>query len=273
MGKAAEGSRWRVVSLCRMTGKRREDVRQLLQEYDGAQKPSFDGYTGAPHFFLVYGKEAPAGYLQCHESGAFLEVAYYVSVKFRRQGVFRALLAAFLQAKRTLDEERQEAGLAPYRVLLLSDPPDAEGSGFLRHIGAKKHHSEYLMTLAAPAGGEAVLPEGFSWSYIRGADYTDVEVTRDDCFAALAMLVLQQSRCFLHDVSVATQYRRQGLGSFVVQKAAEEAAGLGLPMYFHVHGKNRRAMGMYAKLGAAVVLEQAWYAWEPEQLFWQKQMS
>lgn len=239
----------------RLSAKRAEEVRALAAALGrgGTLAPSMtveDGVPFLPHFFLGYEAGALAAYAEWFYDGKrSVEVVLFVHPAYRRQGWMRRLLAELRGTIASVPE------LAPARLLLVCEPEDKTLRAALRHMGARRLRSDYVLELhptepQSQTASRKELPEGVLPVWRREGSVTELALYRAEAEIAHARLFLEERQAFLFDVWVAPAQRRQGLGRYLV--SALWARREDRPLLLHVDGGRRAALALYRSLGCSV---------------------
>lgn len=255
----ARAGRKRVVVRKRLSPKRAAEVRELAASLgrSGTLAPSMtveDGLTSLPHFFLGYEEGRPAAYAEWFYDGTrSVELLLFVHPAYRRRGWMKTLLAELRGTLAAVPE------LSAARLLVVCEPEDKTLRAALRHMGAVKLRSDYVLELHpeeppfSETLGEASpqsLPEGVTPVWQRQGNVTELTLYREGTEIAHARLFLEERQAFLFDVWVAPAHRRQGLGRCLV--TALRTRREGRPMLLHVDSGKRAALALYRSVGCEV---------------------
>lgn len=242
--------RKRVIARKRLLAKRAEEVRELAAALNrsGTLSPSMtveDGMGSLPHFFLGYEGGRLAAYAEWfYDGNRFLEILLFVHPACRRQGWMKALLSELWATFSA------EPCLAAARPLFVCEPEDETLRRVLRHMGAVKVRSDYLLELTFSGALFGGLPEGVTPVWREDGSVTELTLYRKGRTAAQARLFTEERRAFLFDVWVAPGCRRQGLGRYLAEELGKRRGAR--PLLLHVDSGRRAALALYRSLGCRI---------------------
>lgn len=222
--------------------------------------------------FLFYAGDRLVGYLALYVfNPREAEVAVAVHPDYRRQGIFRRLLAAArqeLQRRRTPD------------LLFICERPSASGAACMQALGAKYDFSEYKMNLIE-AVEPSPAPAEFLLRPARPEDAPDLARMDELCFGNPAAETMKQlerelvdgdreflvalqgaekvgkvriskgeGEVFITAFCVLPEHRRRGLGRAILTRTvAQLVAGHRQPISLEVATDNAHALSLYERCG------------------------
>jgi ribosomal protein S18 acetylase RimI-like enzyme len=257
----------------------REEIDALLLacvEYDGLKTDIFTDESMNLH------KDMQCAYTFRHQdkltgfmfvfapSAAEIEVSAIVHPDFRRQGVFKALLAEVLE----------EGMRFQYKCgLLVCDADSPQGKQVMAHWKLSIHHTEYQMQHTVKKGRP--VPEGYildkasiaeldalsllGTQIFKSRGESEADILRNsiespgriqwvfkkqDKFIGLCAAELIEDKCFIYGLGIHPEERRKGYARIILDMAANHALENGIhTLCLDVDSNNPAALTLYRSYG------------------------